>query len=201
MCLITRRLAVDDFFGGTDRMNDRMNDKPVPGSDGQAQSGGAAMQSSESLTLITSGARRVREALARVVVGQNEAVDLALMTLLAGGHALIEGVPGVGKTLLVKALAHAVAGEFQRIQFTPDLMPADITGTSIFDLKAQEFRLVRGPIFTNFLLADEVNRAPAKTQSALLEAMQERQVTIDRATCPLPPVFVVFATQNPIEHQ
>jgi MoxR-like ATPase len=103
--------------------------------------------------------------------------------------------------LLVKALAHAVAGEFQRIQFTPDLMPADITGTSIFDLKAQEFRLVRGPIFTNFLLADEVNRAPAKTQSALLEAMQERQVTIDRATCSLPPVFVVFATQNPIEHQ
>ena len=107
----------------------------------------------------------------------------------------------MGKTLLVKALARAVAGEFQRIQFTPDLMPADITGTSVFDLKTQEFRLVRGPIFTNFLLADEINRAPAKTQSALLEAMQERQVTIDRETCALPPVFVVFATQNPIEHQ
>jgi MoxR-like ATPase len=101
----------------------------------------------------------------------------------------------------VKALARAVAGEFHRIQFTPDLMPADITGTSIFDLRTQEFRLVRGPIFTNFLLADEINRAPAKTQSALLEAMQERQVTIDRETCELPPVFVVFATQNPIEHQ
>jgi MoxR-like ATPase len=101
----------------------------------------------------------------------------------------------------VKALARAVAGEFQRIQFTPDLMPADITGTSVFDLRAQEFRLVRGPIFTNFLLADEINRAPAKTQSALLEAMQERQVTIDRDTRELPPVFVVFATQNPIEHQ
>jgi MoxR-like ATPase len=137
----------------------------------------------------------------RVIVGQSEAIELALVTLLAGGHALIEGVPGVGKTLLVKTLARSVAGEFQRIQFTPDLMPADITGTSVFDLRTQEFRLVRGPIFTNFLLADEINRAPARTQSALLEAMQERQVTIDRETRELPPVFVVFATQNPIEHQ
>jgi len=150
---------------------------------------------------ITSAVRRVREALSRVIVGQNEAIDLVLATLLASGHALIEGVPGVGKTLLVKALARVVAGDFQRIQFTPDLMPADITGTNVFDLKTQQFRLVRGPIFTNFLLADEINRAPAKTQSALLEAMQERQVTIDRETCALPYVFVVFATQNPIEHQ
>lgn len=108
-----------------------MNDKPVLGSDGQAQSGRAAMQSSESLAMIRSGARRVREALSRVIVGQNEAIDLALVTLLAGGHALIEGVPGVGKTLLVKALARAVAGDFQRIQFTPDLMPADIIGTNV----------------------------------------------------------------------
>jgi len=151
--------------------------------------------------MVTGSARRVREALGRVIVGQNQAIDLAMVTLLAGGHALIEGVPGVGKTLLVKALASAVAGEFQRIQFTPDLMPADITGTSVFDLRTQEFRLVRGPIFANFLLADEINRAPAKTQSALLEAMQERQVTIDRQSCALPSVFVVFATQNPIEHQ
>src|ERR1700726_1464928 len=178
-----------------------MNEKPVLDSEAQAQSAGAETQSPAASTTITSGARRVREALGRVIVGQSEAIELALVTLLAGGHALIEGVPGVGKTLLVKALARSVAGEFQRIQFTPDLMPADITGTSVFDLRTQEFRLVRGPIFTNFLLADEINRAPAKTQSALLEAMQERQVTIDRETRELPPIFVVFATQNPIEHQ
>ena len=178
-----------------------MNEEPVPGSDGQEKYASAERPSPAASAIITNGARRVREAIGRVIVGQNEAIDLALVTLLAGGHALVEGVPGVGKTLLVKTLARAVAGEFHRIQFTPDLMPADITGTSIFDLRTQEFRLVRGPIFTNFLLADEINRAPAKTQSALLEAMQERQVTIDRETCELPPVFVVFATQNPIEHQ
>lgn len=178
-----------------------MNEQPVTGSDEQAQATARAKIPSADFAIVTSGARRIREALNRVIIGQSETIHLALVTLLAGGHALIEGVPGVGKTLLVKTLARAVAGEFQRIQFTPDLMPADITGTSVFDLKTQEFRLVRGPIFTNFLLADEINRAPAKTQSALLEAMQERQVTIDRASCPLPPVFVVFATQNPIEHQ
>lgn len=173
----------------------------LPGSEAQSQSAPEQTASAAAMEKFSSGARRIREALGRVIVGQDQAIDLALVTLLAGGHALIEGVPGVGKTLLVKALARAVAGEFQRIQFTPDLMPADVTGTSIFDLKTQEFRLVRGPIFTNFLLADEINRAPAKTQSALLEAMQERQVTIDRETCELPKIFVVFATQNPIEHQ
>jgi MoxR-like ATPase len=178
-----------------------MNENPFQDSDAQAQPAPVEAALQPAFAMITSSARRVRDALSRVIVGQSQAIDLAIVTLLAGGHAIIEGVPGVGKTLLVKALARAVAGEFQRIQFTPDLMPADITGTSIFDLKTQEFRLVRGPVFTNFLLADEINRAPAKTQSALLEAMQERQVTIDRATCELPPVFVVFATQNPIEHQ
>ena len=176
-----------------------MDEKPRAESEGQARP--ASTESQGATALATNSAARVRQALSRVIVGQDEAIDLALVTLLAGGHALIEGVPGVGKTLLVKALGRAVGGEFQRIQFTPDLMPADITGTSVFDLKTQEFRLVRGPIFTNFLLADEINRAPAKTQSALLEAMQERQVTIDRSSCALPSVFVVFATQNPIEHQ
>src|SRR5882672_239810 len=144
-----------------------MNDKPVLDADGQTQPASPEPQAQAALATITSVARRVREALGRVIIGQNEAIDLALVTLLAGGHALVEGVPGVGKTLLVKALARAVAGEFHRIQFTPDLMPADITGTSIFDLRTQEFRLVRGPIFTNFLLADEINRAPAKTQSSI----------------------------------
>ncbi|MGH9481289.1 MAG: AAA family ATPase [Terriglobales bacterium] len=154
----------------------------------------------ESLPLIEA-LDRLRSAIGQVIIGQKRAVDLALVTLFSHGHALIEGVPGVAKTLLVKTLARCVSGGFQRVQFTPDLMPADITGTNVFDLRTQEFRLVRGPLFTDFLLADEINRAPAKTQSALLEAMQERQVTIDRISHALPPTFAVFATQNPIEHQ
>lgn len=142
-----------------------------------------------------------RAAVQRVIIGQSEVIDLALVTIFSGAHALIEGVPGVAKTLLVRTLARLTSAEFQRVQFTPDLMPADITGTNVFDLRSHEFRLVKGPIFTGFLLADEINRAPAKTQSALLQAMQEREVTIDRASYPLPPHFTVFATQNPIEFQ
>src|SRR5213594_3973809 len=115
--------------------------------------------------------------------------------------ALIEGVPGVAKTLLVRTLAHVLGCGFARIQFTPDLMPADITGTNVFNMQKNEFTLLRGPIFTTFLLADEINRAPAKTQSALLQGMQERVVTIDRETYPLSPDFTVFATQNPIEYE
>src|SRR6185312_13985878 len=123
----------------------------MPDSSSAASSTGTALQ-------------RLRAAVGHVLIGQREVVDLALITLLCRGHALIEGVPGVGKTLLVKALARCLGGEFQRVQFTPDLMPADITGTSVFDLRTQEFRLARGPLFTHFLLADEINRAPAKTQ-------------------------------------
>ena len=137
----------------------------------------------------------------KVILGQEEALDAALIAILTRQHALIEGVPGVAKTLLVRVLARVLGCEFARIQFTPDLRPADITGTKVFHFGRNEFTLVRGPIFTSFLLADEINRAPAKTQSALLQAMQERTVTIDRETHVLPPNFVVFATQNPIEHE
>lgn len=139
--------------------------------------------------------------LRKVIIGQEEALELTLVTILVRGHALIEGVPGVAKTLMVKTLTRILGCEFSRVQFTPDLMPADILGTSIFDLKQQRFELVRGAIFTTFLLADEINRAPAKTQSALLEAMQERQVTLDRSSHKLDDDFTVFATQNPVESE
>src|SRR5438034_2038871 len=144
---------------------------------------------------------RARQEVAKVIIGQNEVVDKALITIFTGHHALIEGVPGVAKTLLVRTLAHVLGCEFARIQFTPDLMPADITGTNVFNLQRNEFTLIKGPVFTSFLLADEINRAPAKTQSALLQAMQERAVTIDRDTHALPNNFTVFATQNPIEYE
>jgi MoxR-like ATPase len=142
-----------------------------------------------------------RQETGKVIIGQHEVVDQALIAIFTGNHALIEGVPGVAKTLLVRTLAQVLGSEFARIQFTPDLMPADITGTNVFNLQRNEFSLIKGPIFTSFLLADEINRAPAKTQSALLQAMQERVVTIDRETHPLPPNFTVFATQNPIEYE
>jgi len=128
-------------------------------------------------------------------------VDLALIAIFTGTHALIEGVPGVAKTLLVRTLAHVMRCDFGRIQFTPDLMPTDITGTHVFNLQTNAFSLVKGPVFSTFLLADEINRAPAKTQSALLQAMQERTVTIDRETHALSSNFTVFATQNPIEYE
>jgi MoxR-like ATPase len=137
----------------------------------------------------------------KAVVGQDDALELMLVALLSGGHVLLEGVPGVAKTLMARALARSIGIEFKRIQFTPDLMPADILGTSVFDLKTQSFVLVRGPIFTDLLLADEINRAPAKTQSALLEAMQERSVSLEGRHIALAPIFTVFATQNPIESE
>src|SRR5579863_4032744 len=137
----------------------------------------------------------------KVILGQDAVIDAALIVILTRQHALLEGVPGVAKTLLARTLAHVLGCEFARIQFTPDLMPADITGTNVFNLQRNEFTLIRGPVFTSFLLADEINRAPAKTQSALLQAMQERSVTIDRETHALSPNFTVFATQNPIESE
>jgi MoxR-like ATPase len=144
---------------------------------------------------------QARQETGKVIIGQQEVVEKALIAIITGSHALVEGVPGVAKTLLVRTLAHVLGCEFARIQFTPDLMPADITGTNVFNLQRNEFSLIKGPIFTSFLLADEINRAPAKTQSALLQAMQERLVTIDRETHALPPNFTVFATQNPIEYE
>ena len=137
----------------------------------------------------------------KVIIGQEEVIERALIAIFTGNHALVEGVPGVAKTLLVRTLAQVLGCEFARIQFTPDLMPADITGTNVFNFQRNEFSLIKGPIFTSFLLADEINRAPAKTQSALLQAMQERSVTIDRETHALSANFTVFATQNPIEYE
>ena len=143
----------------------------------------------------------LREQVARAFIGQERVFDEVLLALLAGGHVLIEGVPGLGKTLLVRALAAAVSCSFGRVQFTPDLMPTDVTGHAIYDPKAERFQIRRGPVFANLLLADEINRAPAKTQAALLECMQEGQVTIEGRRFPLPAPFMVVATQNPIEQE
>jgi MoxR-like ATPase len=142
---------------------------------------------------------RVLYEVKRVIVGQDQLLERLIVALLARGHILVEGVPGLAKTMAIKTLAEAVGGEFKRIQFTPDLVPADLIGTRIYNQRTGEFNTSRGPVFTNLLLADEINRAPAKAQSALLEVMQERQVTIGLETFPVPNPFLVMATQNPIE--
>ena len=155
----------------------------------------------EKIQKLNENVNLVKEELKKVIIGQDDIVEKALIVILTRQHAIVEGVPGIAKTLLVKTLARILTSDFARIQFTPDLMPSDITGTNVFNMKQNEFLLVKGPVFTTFLLGDEINRAPAKTQSALLQAMQERQVTIDRETYNLNENFTVFATQNPIEYE
>ncbi|MGE8428634.1 MAG: AAA family ATPase [Sphingobacterium sp.] len=144
---------------------------------------------------------QVKAEVKKVIVGQDQLIDMLLISILASGHSLIEGLPGVAKTLSAKLIAKTIHSEFKRIQFTPDLMPSDVTGSSILDLKSNEFEFRRGPIFANIVLIDEINRAPAKTQAALFESMAEQQVSVDGTTYQLPGPFVVFATQNPIEHE
>jgi MoxR-like ATPase len=153
------------------------------------------------LSSVTQLAANLRAEIRKVVYGQDDTITQVLAALLAGGHVLLEGKPGLGKTHMVLALASTFGGEFGRLQFTPDMMPSDITGFTLFDMKSQTFQTRRGPVFTNLLLADEINRAPAKTQAALLEVMQEQQVTIDGESLPVAPPFMCFATQNPIEQE
>jgi MoxR-like ATPase len=157
--------------------------------------------SDDELRAVSEQLRELLDQLGKVVTGQNRVLEEMVITLLARGHALLEGVPGTAKTLAVRALAASLSLQAKRIQFTPDLMPSDIVGTNVFNLAQNNFELLRGPIFTDLLLADEINRAPAKTQSALLEAMAERQVTIDGNQHPLSSAFAVFATQNPVEFE
>jgi MoxR-like ATPase len=156
---------------------------------------------SEKIKLETIIFQQLKDEIAKVIVGQTYMLDRLLIALLADGHILLEGVPGLAKTLAIKTLSEAINVGFNRIQFTPDLLPADVTGTLIYNQKSEAFTVKKGPIFANFVLADEINRAPAKVQSALLEAMQERQVTIGEETFPLPSPFLVLATQNPIEQE
>src|SRR5262245_25919351 len=144
---------------------------------------------------------QARRELAKVIVGQTEMIDLLLLTVVCGGHALLEGVPGLAKTLTIRALARIMRLQFQRVQCTPDLMPADIVGANVFNMASSTFSLHQGPVFTDLLLVDEINRMPPRTQAALLEAMQERQVTIDGTSHPLSAEFSVFATQNPVEFE
>ena len=153
------------------------------------------------LTYTPTTVAHILNELRKTIVGQDDVIEQVLVAVLAEGHALIEGVPGTAKTLTVKTLAHIIGAQYSRIQFTPDLMPSDITGTNVFNMQTSQFSLRQGPIFTDILLADEINRTPPKTQAALLEAMEERQTTIDGERYPLSPLFTVLATENPIEYE
>ena len=153
------------------------------------------------LTLFSEKIQELKERIASVVVGQEQTVDLVLTAVLANGHVLIEGVPGVAKTLLARLTARLVDADFSRIQFTPDLMPSDVLGTTVFNMKTNDFDFHRGPIFADIVLVDEINRAPAKTQAALFEVMEERQISIDGATYPMGELYTILATQNPVEQE
>ncbi|MDT0608554.1 AAA family ATPase [Croceitalea rosinachiae] len=153
------------------------------------------------LTKLQEAVAQIKSELGKVIIGQNDMIELLIISILANGHSLIEGVPGVAKTVTAKLLAKTINVDFSRIQFTPDLMPSDILGTSIFNVKTSEFEFKKGPLFSNIILIDEINRAPAKTQAALFEAMAERQITIDGQEFDMQPPFLVFATQNPVEQE
>ena len=153
------------------------------------------------LNEITARAGQIADNIEKVILGKRQAIEMAIVTLLCGGHMLLEDVPGVGKTMLVKSIAASLGCSFKRLQFTPDLLPSDITGVSIFNQQTGEFRFLEGPVFANIVLADEINRASPKTQAALLECMEEKQVTVDGSTRILPEIFFVLATQNPIEYE
>ena len=153
------------------------------------------------LTNFQEKVNQMREAIASVIVGQGKAVDLILTAMIANGHVLVEGVPGVAKTLLAKLMAKLINADFKRIQFTPDLMPSDVLGTNVFNVKTQDFEFHKGPVFSQIILVDEINRAPAKTQAALFEVMEERQCTVDGVTRSMSPLYTVLATQNPVEQE
>lgn len=153
------------------------------------------------LTELQTSIEKVKAEIKKIIVGQDKVIELLLAAIFADGHVLIEGVPGIAKTLIAKILTKTISADFSRIQFTPDLMPSDILGTSIFNMKSSEFEFKKGPIFSNIILIDEINRSPAKTQAALFEVMEEKQITIDGKTYKMNEPFIVFATQNPIEHE
>jgi len=160
-----------------------------------------SFQTRTELTGLQESVNNIKNELKKIIIGQDNVIDLLIAAVIADGHVLIEGVPGVAKTLIAKILSKTISSGFSRIQFTPDLMPSDIIGTSVFNMKKSEFEFSRGPIFSNIILIDEINRAPAKTQAALFEVMEERQISVDGNTYLMGEPFIVFATQNPIEHE